>query len=141
MIRRQQRSFRSVPAGSRAAPSGRLTPDSDGCHSPPAVGRTRGRPPGPATPPRAARARPTGLQSSHDEGPGEILQAALSLPAGARAAIAGSLLDSLDTDVDEAADEEWRAEIRKRLAQLDGGRVTRVSWSEVRARLEQQTRP
>ena len=73
--------------------------------------------------------------------PGEILQAALSLPAGARAAIAGSLLGSLDTDVDEAADEEWRAEIRKRLAQLDGGRVTRVPWSEVRARLEQQARP
>jgi len=72
--------------------------------------------------------------------PGEILQAALSLPAGARAAIAGSLLDSLDTDVDEEADEEWRAEIRKRLAQLDGGRVTRVPWSEVRARLEQQAR-
>ncbi len=67
--------------------------------------------------------------------PGEILKAALSLPAGARAAIAGSLLDSLDMEVDESADEEWRAEVRKRLAELDAGSVRTVPWSEVRARL------
>jgi putative addiction module component (TIGR02574 family) len=71
--------------------------------------------------------------------PGEILKAALSLPAGARAALADSLLDSLDTTVDESADSEWRAEVRKRLAELDSGHIKTVPWSEVRARLEQQT--
>ena len=70
--------------------------------------------------------------------PGEILKAALSLPAGARAAIADSLLDSLDPGVDEAADEGWRTEIRKRLAELDASGVRTVPWSEVRARLERQ---
>jgi putative addiction module component (TIGR02574 family) len=70
--------------------------------------------------------------------PGEVLRAALSLPAALRAAIAGALLDSLDTNVDEAAGEEWLAEITRRLAELDGGRVNRVPWSEVRARLEHE---
>ncbi|MFB3776194.1 MAG: addiction module protein [Bryobacteraceae bacterium] len=68
--------------------------------------------------------------------PGEILKAALSLPAGARAALADSLLDSLDTEVDEAAAREWSVEIRRRLAELDSGSVESVPWSEVRARLE-----
>lgn len=72
--------------------------------------------------------------------PGEILKAALSLPAGARAALADSLLDSLDSEVDESADQEWRVEIRRRLAEMDSGHIKTLPWSEVRARLEQQTR-
>jgi hypothetical protein len=38
----------------------------------------------------------------------EILKQALTLPPEARAALADSLLDSLDTDVDEDAAEQWR---------------------------------
>jgi len=38
----------------------------------------------------------------------EILMQALTLPPEARAALADSLLDSLDTDVDEDAAEQWR---------------------------------
>ena len=41
----------------------------------------------------------------------EIFKQALSLPPEARAALADSLLDSLDTEVDEEAAEKWREEI------------------------------
>ena len=37
----------------------------------------------------------------------EILKEALALPTEARAALAGSLLDSVDTDVDEDAEAAW----------------------------------
>jgi putative addiction module component (TIGR02574 family) len=70
--------------------------------------------------------------------PSEILKAALSLPPEVRAALAGSLLDSIAPEVDEGADDEWRAEVRKRLVELDCGTVTPAPWAEVRARLLQQ---
>jgi hypothetical protein len=51
----------------------------------------------------------------------EILKEALELPTEARAVLAGSLLDSLDTDVDEDAEAlgqprstvAWRSSIRR----------------------------
>ena len=48
----------------------------------------------------------------------EILKDALALPTEARAALAGSLLDSLDTDVDEDAEAAWAAEVNRRVAEL-----------------------
>jgi putative addiction module component (TIGR02574 family) len=65
----------------------------------------------------------------------EILKEALALPTEARAALAGSLLDSLDTDVDEDAEAAWAAEINRRVAELDSGAVTTIPWAEVRRRL------
>ena len=65
----------------------------------------------------------------------EILREALALPIEARAAIADSLLDSLDPEIDEAAEEEWRREIQRRAAEIDSGAVTLIPWSEVRSRL------
>ena len=66
----------------------------------------------------------------------EILEDALALPTEARAAIAGSLLDSLDDDaVDAQAEELWSVEIARRIAEIDAGRVQLVPWSEVRQRL------
>ena len=44
----------------------------------------------------------------------EILKEALALPTEARAALAGSLLDSLDTDVDEDAEASWATEVKPR---------------------------
>jgi hypothetical protein len=58
----------------------------------------------------------------------EILKDALALPTDARAALAGSLLDSLDTKVDEDAEAAWAAE-------LDSGAVKTIPWAEVRRRL------
>ena len=64
----------------------------------------------------------------------QILKEALALPTEARAALAGSLLDSLDTDVDEDA-EPWATEVNRRVAELDSGAVKTVPWVEVRRRL------
>jgi putative addiction module component (TIGR02574 family) len=65
----------------------------------------------------------------------EILKEALALPTEARAALAGSLLDSLDTDVDEDAEAAWATEVNRRMAELDGDTVKTVPWAEVRRRL------
>jgi putative addiction module component (TIGR02574 family) len=65
----------------------------------------------------------------------EILKEALALPTEARAALAGSLLDSLDTDVDEDAEAAWAMEVNRRVAELDDGTVKTIPWSEVRRRL------
>jgi putative addiction module component (TIGR02574 family) len=67
--------------------------------------------------------------------PAEILKDALALPPDARAALAGSLLDSLDTEVDEDAEAAWAAEVNWRAAELDSGAVTTIPWAEVRRRL------
>jgi hypothetical protein len=40
-------------------------------------------------------------------------------PTEARAALAGSLLESLDTDVDEDAEAAWATEVNRRVAELD----------------------
>lgn len=65
----------------------------------------------------------------------DILRNALSLPVEARAALAESLLGSLEGDLDEDAEESWRTEIRKRTAELRLGEVQSIPWSEVRTRL------
>jgi len=62
----------------------------------------------------------------------ELLKKALALPAEARAALAGSLLDSLDEAVDTSAEEEWSQEIACRIAELDSGKVKPVPWAEAR---------
>jgi putative addiction module component (TIGR02574 family) len=65
----------------------------------------------------------------------EILKDALALPTEARAALAGSLLESLDTEVDEDVEADWAAEVTRRVAELDSGAVQTISWAEVRRRL------
>jgi len=65
----------------------------------------------------------------------DLLERALKLPAEARAALAGSLIDSLDETVDEGAEEAWAAEIARRLGDLRAGRVKLIPWSEARRRI------
>jgi putative addiction module component (TIGR02574 family) len=65
----------------------------------------------------------------------EILERAIRLPEEARAALADSLLESLDTEVDEDSEEAWREEIQRRLGEIDTGAVHLVPWSEARKRL------
>jgi putative addiction module component (TIGR02574 family) len=62
----------------------------------------------------------------------ELLKRALALPAEARAALAGSLLDSLDETLDASAEEEWNQEIARRIGELDSGKVKSVPWAEAR---------
>jgi putative addiction module component (TIGR02574 family) len=65
----------------------------------------------------------------------EILKKALDLPPEARAAIAGSLLDSLDQTVDDDAESAWENEILLRLKDLEEGTVNPVPWAEARRRI------
>jgi len=62
----------------------------------------------------------------------DILKEALKLPPEARAALAGTLLDSLDETVDQGAESAWEAEVLLRLKEIDGGRVKLMPWSEAR---------
>ncbi|MGB6678087.1 MAG: addiction module protein [Terriglobales bacterium] len=65
----------------------------------------------------------------------ELLKKALSLPPAARAALAGSLLESLDETVDGAAEAEWQKEIALRMQELDSGKVRPVAWAEARQQI------
>jgi putative addiction module component (TIGR02574 family) len=67
--------------------------------------------------------------------PGKLLEEALKLSPEARAALAASLLGSLDEEVDEGAEAAWAEEIAKRIHELDSGAVTPVPWSEARRRI------
>ena len=69
------------------------------------------------------------------EDAGELLTNALKLPPAARAALADSLIDSLDTEVDEDAEESWRSEIAPRVRDLDSGAVQTIAWDEVSRQL------
>jgi hypothetical protein len=46
----------------------------------------------------------------------EVLEEALALPVEERAALADSLLESIDSDIDEDAEVAWRKEVGKRVA-------------------------
>jgi putative addiction module component (TIGR02574 family) len=65
----------------------------------------------------------------------DVLLEALRLPADERAAIAGELIQSLDTEVDADAEAAWSAEIRARLENVDAGLAKTVGWSEARRRI------
>ena len=67
--------------------------------------------------------------------PNNLLKEALKLPPEARAALAGSLLDSLDQEVDEDAETAWHAEIDRRLKNLDSGKIKPVPWPEARRKI------
>jgi putative addiction module component (TIGR02574 family) len=64
--------------------------------------------------------------------PGKLLEEALKLSPEARAALAASLLETLDEQVDEGVEAAWAEEIAKRIRELDSGAVTPVPWSEAR---------
>lgn len=65
----------------------------------------------------------------------EILKKALQLPPEGRAALANSLLESLEETVDASAEQEWNQEIARRIEQLDSGKVKPVPWSEARRQI------
>jgi putative addiction module component (TIGR02574 family) len=63
------------------------------------------------------------------------LREALQLPPKARADIAGTLLRSLDDREEHGVEEAWAAEVTRRVADVDAGRVKLVSWQQARRRL------
>lgn len=66
------------------------------------------------------------------EQPEQILSAVMKLSIETRSALASSLVESLDESRDENVDEAWFEEIRKRIAEIDGGNVRMVPWEEAR---------
>ena len=62
----------------------------------------------------------------------ELLKKALALPDKERADLDGSLIDSLDDNVDENAEAAWQEEIVRRLEDVQSGKVKTTSWDEVR---------
>jgi len=65
----------------------------------------------------------------------ELLQKALTLPEADRAALAGSLLESLDRVVDADAEIAWQSEVSRRISDLDSGKAKTVPWEELRSSL------
>ena len=65
----------------------------------------------------------------------QLLTEALRLSTEERAALAGELIQSLETEVDADAEAAWSAEIRARLDRVDAGAATTVSWAEARRRI------
>lgn len=65
----------------------------------------------------------------------QLLVEALRLTDEERAALAGELIDSLDSDVDPDAEAAWAVEIRTRVSDLEAGRARTVPWSEARRRI------
>ena len=62
----------------------------------------------------------------------KILEEALKLPPEARAALAGSLIESLDETVDENAEAAWADEIARRVDDLNSGKAKTIPWSKAR---------
>ena len=65
----------------------------------------------------------------------QLLLEALRLPEEQRAALAGELIDSLDSEVDPDAEAAWSVEIRARVSQIESGQAKTVAWSEARRRI------
>jgi putative addiction module component (TIGR02574 family) len=61
----------------------------------------------------------------------DLLQKAMALPPEARAALASSLIESLDENVDEDAEAAWQQEIARRMDEVQAGNTKTVPWSEV----------
>lgn len=66
---------------------------------------------------------------------GRLLEEALRLPDCDRAALAASLIESLDPDIDEDSPIAWDDEVGRRLEELDRGEVSEIPWSEARRAL------
>lgn len=65
----------------------------------------------------------------------DVFQAAAKLPENDRAALAGLLIETLDPASETEVEAAWSEEIRRRLAEIDGGTVELIPWEEVRAEL------
>ncbi len=64
----------------------------------------------------------------------ELLKQALALPVDERAALANTLLDSLETE-QVAVQEAWDEEVARRIRELDAGKAVTVPWEQARRQL------
>ena len=64
----------------------------------------------------------------------DLLKRALALSADERAALANTLLDSLE-GTDETVQEAWDNEVARRIADLKAGKAVTVPWEELHREL------
>ncbi|MBV9624343.1 MAG: addiction module protein [Acidobacteria bacterium] len=64
----------------------------------------------------------------------DLLKRALALPVDERAALANTLLDSLETP-NEAVDVAWDEEVARRMQDLKAGRAVTVPWEQLHREL------
>ena len=69
----------------------------------------------------------------------ELFEKASILSEQDRATLAGLLIESLESEVDSDVEDAWRAEIERRVAELDAGTVETVPWEVVKAKLLRRT--
>jgi len=67
----------------------------------------------------------------------ELLDAALTLPESERAELADLLAASIPSPP-SALHPAWAAELRRRVAEIESGRVASVPWAEVRRQVQAQ---
>jgi putative addiction module component (TIGR02574 family) len=65
----------------------------------------------------------------------ELFTEASGLEDNERAALAGLLLESLETPPDPDVEAAWAQEIDRRVRQIDAGEVELVPWEDVKKRL------
>ena len=75
------------------------------------------------------------------QSPQQLLTEALEMPSADRGRLAALLIESLESDAEDGADEAWSDEIHQRLQDIDAGRVRMIPWTEVRQRLRGQDAP
>jgi putative addiction module component (TIGR02574 family) len=64
----------------------------------------------------------------------DLLKRALALPVDERAALANTLLDSLET-ANQSVEEAWDDEVARRIADLKAGRAVTVPWEQLHREL------
>lgn len=64
----------------------------------------------------------------------DLLKKALALPVDERAALANSLLDSLQI-TNEAVEEAWDREVARRISDLKAGKAVTVPWEQLHREL------
>jgi putative addiction module component (TIGR02574 family) len=64
----------------------------------------------------------------------DLLKRALALPVDERAALANTLLDSLET-TNESVQEAWDEEVERRIKDLKAGKAVTVPWEQLHREL------
>ena len=69
----------------------------------------------------------------------ELLKRAMALPVGERAALANTLLDSLEAPdqsaLDRSVESTWDDEVERRMSDLEVGRAVTVPWEKLHREL------
>jgi putative addiction module component (TIGR02574 family) len=68
----------------------------------------------------------------------DVLEAALRLPKDRRAELIDLLEESLDDGQGQLVSREWRAEIQRRWAEFEQGKVETYSWEEVKKSVNEE---